>query len=58
MLLAVDDEVSDAVAVQIRNNPNVLDVWVIRAAQHPTQRRSTFGCGPGPAMSWHPGSRC
>jgi hypothetical protein len=32
MLLAVDDEVSDAVAVQIRNNPNVLDVWVIRAA--------------------------
>ncbi len=32
MLLAVDDEVSDAVAVQIRNHPNVLDVWVIRAA--------------------------
>src|SRR5664280_1931640 len=32
MLLAVDDEVSDAVAVQIRNHPNVLDVWVIRVA--------------------------
>jgi hypothetical protein len=32
MLLAVDNEVSDAVAVQIRNHPNVLDVWVIRAA--------------------------
>jgi D-3-phosphoglycerate dehydrogenase len=32
MLLAVDDEVSDAVASQIRTNPNVLDVWVIRGA--------------------------
>ncbi len=32
MLLAVDDEVSDAVAAQIRNHPAVLDVWVIRAA--------------------------
>src|ERR1035437_5901993 len=32
MLLAVENEVSDAVAVQIRNHPNVLDVWVIRAA--------------------------
>jgi D-3-phosphoglycerate dehydrogenase len=32
MLLAVDDEVSDAVAVEIRNHPNVLDVWVIRVA--------------------------
>jgi len=31
----VDDEVSDAVAVQIRNHPNVLDVWVIRV---PTER--------------------
>jgi D-3-phosphoglycerate dehydrogenase len=32
MLLAVDDEVPDAVASQIRENPNVLDVWVIRGA--------------------------
>ena len=32
MLLAVDDEVSDAVVEQIRNHPAVLDVWVIRAA--------------------------
>jgi D-3-phosphoglycerate dehydrogenase len=32
MLLAVDDEVPDAVAAAIRNNPAVLDVWVIRAA--------------------------
>lgn len=32
MLLAVDDEVPDAVATAIRNNPAVLDVWVIRAA--------------------------
>jgi D-3-phosphoglycerate dehydrogenase len=32
MLLAVDDDVSDAVAAQIRNHPAVLDVWVIRAA--------------------------
>jgi D-3-phosphoglycerate dehydrogenase / 2-oxoglutarate reductase len=31
MLLAVDDEVSDAVATAIRNHPAVLDVWVIRA---------------------------
>ncbi len=30
MLLAVDDEVSDSVADAIKNNPNVLDVWVIR----------------------------
>ena len=32
MLLAVDDEVSDAVADKIRNHPAVLDVWTIRAA--------------------------
>ncbi|MGD0861620.1 MAG: phosphoglycerate dehydrogenase [Candidatus Limnocylindrales bacterium] len=32
MLLAVDDEVPDAVAEAIRNHPAVLDVWVIRAA--------------------------
>ncbi len=32
MLLAVDDDVSDAVAAAIRNHPAVLDVWVIRAA--------------------------
>ncbi len=32
MLLAVDDEVPDPVAEQIRNNPAVLDVWSIRAA--------------------------
>ena len=32
MLLAVDDEVPDAVASAIRNHPAVLDVWVIRAA--------------------------
>lgn len=32
MLLAVDDEVPDAVATAIRNSPAVLDVWVIRAA--------------------------
>ena len=32
MLLAVDDEVSNAVVDQIRNHPSVLDVWVIRAA--------------------------
>lgn len=32
MLLAVDDEVPDAVATAIRNHPNVLDVWVIRSA--------------------------
>jgi D-3-phosphoglycerate dehydrogenase len=32
MLLAVDDEVPDAVAAAIRNHPAVLDVWVIRAA--------------------------
>jgi hypothetical protein len=30
MLLAVDDEVPDAVAAAIRSHPNVLDVWVIR----------------------------
>jgi hypothetical protein len=30
MLLAVDDEVPDAVAAAIKNHPNVLDVWVIR----------------------------
>lgn len=30
MLLAVDDEVPDAVAAAIRNHPTVLDVWVIR----------------------------
>ena len=32
MLLAVDDEVPEAVAAAIRNPPAVLDVWVIRAA--------------------------
>ncbi len=32
MLLAVDDEVTDAVATAIRNHPAVLDLWVIRAA--------------------------
>ena len=32
MLLAVDDEVPDAVIAQIKNNPAVLDVWSIRAA--------------------------
>ncbi len=32
MLLAVDDEVPDAVAAQLRSHPAVLDVWVIRAA--------------------------
>ena len=32
MLLAVDDEIPDAVATAIRNHPAVLDVWVIRAA--------------------------
>ena len=32
MLLAVDDEVPDALAAAIRNHPAVLDVWVIRAA--------------------------
>ncbi len=32
MLLAVDDEVPDAVATAIRNHPAVLDVWVVRAA--------------------------
>jgi acetolactate synthase small subunit len=32
MLLAVDDEVPDAVLEQIRNYPAVLDVWSIRAA--------------------------
>jgi D-3-phosphoglycerate dehydrogenase len=32
MLLAVDDDVPDAVAEAIRNHPAVLDVWVIRAA--------------------------
>jgi D-3-phosphoglycerate dehydrogenase len=32
MLLAVDDEVPDAVATAIRAHPAVLDVWVIRAA--------------------------
>jgi D-3-phosphoglycerate dehydrogenase len=32
MLLAIDDEVPDAVAAAIRNHPAVLDVWVIRAA--------------------------
>ena len=31
MLLAVDDDVSDDVAAKIRNEPAVLDVWVIRA---------------------------
>ena len=32
MLLAVDNDVPDAVAAQIRHHPAVLDVWVIRAA--------------------------
>jgi D-3-phosphoglycerate dehydrogenase len=32
MLLAIDDEIPDAVATAIRNHPAVLDVWVIRAA--------------------------
>jgi D-3-phosphoglycerate dehydrogenase len=32
MLLAVDDEVPDAVVDQIRQHPAVLDVWSIRAA--------------------------
>jgi D-3-phosphoglycerate dehydrogenase / 2-oxoglutarate reductase len=32
MLLAVDGEVPDAVAEQIRSHPSVIDVWVIRAA--------------------------
>jgi D-3-phosphoglycerate dehydrogenase len=32
MLLAVDDEVPDAVAEQLRSHPAVIDVWVIRAA--------------------------
>jgi hypothetical protein len=32
MLLAVDDEVPDAVAAAIRNHAAVLDVWVIRSA--------------------------
>ena len=32
MLLAVDDEVPDAVMGQIRKHPAVLDVWSIRAA--------------------------
>jgi len=32
MLLAVDDEVPDAVVDQIRNHPAVIDVWSIRAA--------------------------
>ncbi|MFI5258376.1 MAG: phosphoglycerate dehydrogenase [Candidatus Limnocylindrales bacterium] len=32
MLLAVDDEVPEAVAAQIRSHPAVLDVWVIRTA--------------------------
>jgi D-3-phosphoglycerate dehydrogenase len=32
MLLAVDDEPSDAVVEQIRKHPAVLDVWSIRAA--------------------------
>jgi hypothetical protein len=32
MLLAVDDEVPDAVVTTIRNHPAVLDVWLIRAA--------------------------
>jgi D-3-phosphoglycerate dehydrogenase len=33
MLLAVDDDVSDAVAAKIRSDPGVLDVWVIRAGE-------------------------
>jgi D-3-phosphoglycerate dehydrogenase len=32
MLLAVDDEVTDAVVAQIKNHPAVLDVWSIHAA--------------------------
>jgi len=32
MLLAVDEEVPDAVVEQIQNHPAVLDVWSIRAA--------------------------
>jgi hypothetical protein len=32
MLLAVDNDVPDAVAAQILHHPAVLDVWVIRAA--------------------------
>jgi D-3-phosphoglycerate dehydrogenase / 2-oxoglutarate reductase len=32
MLLAVDDEVPDAVAAAIKNHPAVLDVWVIRTS--------------------------
>jgi D-3-phosphoglycerate dehydrogenase / 2-oxoglutarate reductase len=32
MLLAVDDEVTDAVVEQIKNHPAVLDVWSIHAA--------------------------
>jgi D-3-phosphoglycerate dehydrogenase len=32
MLLAVDDEVPGEVAARIRGIPDVLDVWVIRAA--------------------------
>jgi D-3-phosphoglycerate dehydrogenase len=31
MLLAVDDDVSDDIAARIKNEPAVLDVWVIRA---------------------------
>jgi D-3-phosphoglycerate dehydrogenase / 2-oxoglutarate reductase len=31
MILAIDDEVPDAVAAAIRSHPAVLDVWVIRA---------------------------
>jgi D-3-phosphoglycerate dehydrogenase len=34
MLLAVDDEVPDGVAEAIRDNPNVIDVWVIRATNN------------------------
>jgi hypothetical protein len=32
MLLAVDDEVPDAIVEQIRKHPAVLDVWSIRAS--------------------------
>jgi hypothetical protein len=32
MLLAVDEEVPDALLDQIRKHPAVLDVWSIRAA--------------------------
>jgi hypothetical protein len=32
MLLAVDDDVPDAVITEIRKNQAVLDVWSIRAA--------------------------